>query len=165
MGRHRDLEWVACRLHRRLGHPLKLLKSDIQAAYRSCPIRTEDLRFEHILIRGASSELLVSEQFVMPFAAVGAVYAWDRLGSAVTAILIEKFLVPCIRYVHDLFWTDFEESSEDCRKMVMEVVSLLGFTLEPEKTPLPFDSHDILGITTSLKVITAIFISPSFQML
>ncbi len=153
MGRHHDLDWVARRLHRRLGHRLKLLKSDFRAAYRSCPILSEDLKFSHILIRGASGELLVSEQFAMPFGAVGAVYAWDRLGSAITAILIDHLLVPCIRYVDDLFWVDFEETSLECREMVMEIVGLLGFTLEPDKTPLPSDSLDILGITTSLKII------------
>ena len=153
MGRHHDLDWVVRRLHRRLGHRMKLLKSDFKAAYRSCPICVKDLKFAHILVRGASGELLVSEQYAMPFGAVGAVYAWDRLGSAITAILIDLLLVPCIRYVDDLFWADLEESSLDCRSMVMEIVSLLGFTLEPDKTPLPSDSLDILGITTSLKMI------------
>ncbi|CAE8619818.1 unnamed protein product [Polarella glacialis] len=151
MGRHHDLEWVV--RHLRLGHKLKLLKSDFKAAYLGCPIRTCDLKFAHILIRGLSNELLVSEQFAMPFGAVGAVYAWDRLGAAITAVLIDMFLVPCSRYVDDLFWAEFEESATECRETVIEVVSLLGFTLEPSKTPAPSDSLDILGVATSLETI------------
>jgi hypothetical protein len=91
MGRHHDLEWVVRHLNIRLGHKLKLLKSDFKAAYRGSPIRTCDLKFAHILIRGPSNELLVSKQFAMPFGAVGAVYAWDRLGAAITAVLIDMF--------------------------------------------------------------------------
>jgi hypothetical protein len=86
----------------------------------------------------------------MPFGAVGAVYAWDRVGAAVSAILRDWFLVPVVRYVDDLFWAEVDESAESCRELVLEVVSLLGFTLEPSKTPLPSRSLDILGVTVSL---------------
>ena len=73
----------------------------------------------------------------MPFGAVAAVYAWDRLGAALSSVLREMFLIPVIRYVDDLFWLDFSETSTSCRLLALEVVALLGFILEETKTPPP----------------------------
>jgi hypothetical protein len=150
MGRHSDLEWILRELSARLRLPLRLLKSDFKAAFRGCPILTEHLEFSHILLLDPSGDVFTSQQYAMPFGAVGAVYAWDRVGAAISAILRDWFLVPVVRYVDDLFWAEVDESAESCREQVLEVVSLLGFTLEPSKTPLPSKSLDILGVTVSL---------------
>jgi hypothetical protein len=79
------------------------------------------------------------------------VYAWDRVGAAVSAILRDYFMIPVVRYVDDLFWAETEESATSCRQLVLDIVSLLGFTLEPSKTPEPSTSLDILGVTVSLQ--------------
>ncbi len=150
MGRHSDLLWMLRELSSKLRLPLRLLKSDFKAAYRGCPIRSDHLDFANILLLHPSGDLFFSQQFAMPFGAVGAVYAWDRVGAAISAILRDYFLVPVVRYVDDLFWAETEMSADSCRTLVLEVVSLLGFTLEPSKTPLASESLDILGVTVSL---------------
>ncbi len=118
--------------------------------YRGCPILTEHLEFANILLLDSAGDLFYSQQFAMPFGAVGAVYAWDRVGAAISAILRDYFLVPVVRYVDDLFLAETEASADSYRSLVLEVVSLLGFTLEPSKTPPASTSLDILGVTVSL---------------
>jgi hypothetical protein len=60
-------------------------------------------------------------------------------------------MIPVVRYVDDLFWAETEDSAISCRQLVLDIVSLLGFTLEPSKTPEPLTSLDILGVTVSLQ--------------
>ena len=86
----------------------------------------------------------------MPFGAVVAVYAWDRLGGAITFLLQQVLLLPTARYVDDLFWVDFSCCAPDTSRMALELVSLLGFTLEPGKTPPPASCLDVLGVSVSL---------------
>ena len=86
----------------------------------------------------------------MPFGAVSAVYAWDRLGGALAAILQHFLIIPCSRYVDDLFWADFSASAADGCLHAPRLVSLLGFTLAPDKTPPAAQTQDVLGISTSL---------------
>jgi hypothetical protein len=150
MGRLSDLAHVVSILAA-AGHiDLKLLKSDFAAAYRGCPILSEHLDLASIIIRAPDGSLHVSAQLAMPFGAVAAVYAWDRLGAALSGILQVMFNIPCSRYVDDLFWADFSSCAEETRSMAIEVISLLGFTLAIDKTPSPAPSQDVLGVTVTL---------------
>ena len=132
------------------GFPLSLLKSDFSSAYRGCPILTAHLKFSRVLLKDENGNLVTSEQYAMPFGAVSAVYAWDRLGGALAAILQHFLVIPCSRYVDDLFWADYSASSEFGRTSALELVSLLGFTLAKDKTPPAASSQDVLGISTTL---------------
>ena len=68
-------------------------------------------RFADIaLVHPESAEVWIGTQNAMPFGAVAAVYAWDRMGAAVTAILRRLFCFPVLRYVDDLFSVDRPES-------------------------------------------------------
>ena len=73
----------------------------------------------------------------MPFGAVSAVYAWDRLGEALTTILRRVFLFPASRYVDDLFMPVWASISKESRSILFEVVEILGAVLSHEKTPPP----------------------------
>ena len=86
----------------------------------------------------------------MPFGAVAAVYAWDRVGSALTEILRQGMLLPVDRYVDDLFWPDWATISSDTRALVLLLMDHIGFRLDPEKTATPADSMDLLGINQSI---------------
>ena len=46
----------------------------------------------------------MATQYAMPFGAVAAVYAWDRVWAAITAILRAYLGLPDLRFVDDLFW-------------------------------------------------------------
>ena len=74
----------------------------------------------------------------MPFGAVGAVYSWDRLGSAVQAIIAVLLLSIMGRYVDDLFTAEFCQLAWSARGCVIELVHLLGLSLSlGDKSPLP----------------------------
>jgi hypothetical protein len=91
--------------------PLVLAKADFSKAYRCCPISAEHLPFADVILRG-SSGVLRSTQWAMPFGAIAAVYAWDRVGEAVVAILRRGLALPVSRYVDDLFWPDWASISD-----------------------------------------------------
>ena len=149
MGRISDLEFVA-RLLSTTGEPLVLLKSDFKAAYRSLPIQEAHLDLARVLFRDCEGAVLESTQLAMPFGGVASVFAWDRLGAALAAILQELLLILCPRYVDDLFWADFLIAADGGRLAALELVTLLGFTLEERKTPMPAPCQDILGVRVSL---------------
>jgi len=87
----------------------------------------------------------------MPFGSIAAVYAWDRVAHAVV-YAIEKYLhVSVNRYVDDLFGVTFKRHAEDVRKMILRLVTLCGFTLEPSKTPEPSPGMVVLGVHLKLK--------------
>ena len=81
---------------------------------------------------------------------MAAVYAWDRLGEALTAILRDVFLFPVSRYVDDLFFTFFSEIAPEARDILLEAVGLRGAVLAPEKTPAPAHAQVILGVQIAL---------------
>ena len=151
MGRISDLAWGVNRLSSLVSEPLLLAKSDFSNAYRHCPIRSEDLDLAHILLKDGQGRLFQSQQFAMPFGAVAAVYAWDRLGSSIASIVLELLDIPVNRYVDDLFWVDFADIASESRDILLEVVSLLGLTLAVDKTPAPASSQEVLGVACSLK--------------
>ena len=148
-GRLSDLEYAVQSLHC-AGKDVVLLKSDFKSAYRGCPIRTSHLEWANILVNSPTGPK-VTTSWAMPFGAVGAVYAWDRLGSAVAAVLRSFFLVPVSRYVDDLFWAESSDTAHESRDLVMEVVHELGLTIEVSKTPMPAKSQDILGVRVEVR--------------
>ena len=152
MGSISDLVESARRLH--AAQPLEglhVLKSDFQAAYRSCPILPERVSLANILVRDpATGTVSASAQWAMPFGAVSAVYAWDRLGEAITAILRKVFLFPASRYVDDLFMPVWASISAETREILLEVVDIFGAVLSPAKTPPPSAQMTVLGILVSV---------------
>ena len=126
---------------------LSIVKSDFKAAYRSCPIRPSHNRLAGILVRDPSSgRVFYTRQLAMPFGAVSAVYAWDRLGEAFSAILREVFLIPVSRYVDDLFFVIFSDIARESRRILLDVIGLFGAVLSPEKTPRPSPQQVVLGV-------------------
>ena len=74
----------------------------------------------------------------------------DRLGAFLTAVLTDPFYIPASRYVDDLFLIDYSECADEARAIMLEVVNLLGFTLEEAKTPPPSFTQDILGVKVEI---------------
>ena len=133
------------------GEDIDLLKSDFKAAYRSCPIKTEHLPLTRIAAWDPEGQrYLETQHFAMPFGALSAVYAWDRLGACLTAILSRALAVPICRYVDDLFMAAYHSGASELRSQILEVIELLGFTLEEEKTPEPSGEQTILGINVKV---------------
>ena len=151
MGRISDVLGTAATISGRSGRKMLLLKSDFKAAYRCCPISKAHLQYADILVQDpVSGDVLEATQFAMPFGAVAAVYAWDRLGEAIVRIIEYVLVVAVGRYVDDLFMADFEQTADELRSLLLELVSLLGLTLEESKTPSPADTLEILGVEIAL---------------
>ena len=132
--------------------PLHVVKSDFRSAYRCVPISAGHLPFSQVLIPDpASGQLYVALQLAMPFGAIGAVYAWDRLASLVTAILRRLFSLPVIRYVDDLFLLFPAAAASEARGVLVEVVTLLGLVLDPVKTPEASPSEVVLGVRVTCR--------------
>ena len=157
MDRTSDL-WATARILR--SWDLLLSKSDFAAAYRSCPIDPLDHCLSSFLFYLETSpdvfETRVSTQYAMPFGAVGAVYAWDRLGGGVTALLRRLLLLPTGRYVDDLFWIDESSIAAPSRSLVMRFVTALGLQLAADKTPPPSKVMPLLGIQLSVEDIDGV---------
>ena len=104
MGRISDVLACASLLSGRNGRNVNLLRSDFKAAYRCCPIAAHHREYAHILVQDPSTGTVwEAMQLAMPFGAVAAVYAWNRLAAAVVRIIEYVLLVPVGRYVDDLF--------------------------------------------------------------
>ena len=129
------------------GRKVVLVKTDFVGAYRVCPVLTAHLPYADILFwdeeRGGVSE---ATQHAMPFGAVAAVYAWDRLAEVLTSIITWVTLLPCNRYVDDIFACTLAAIAALQRKSALELVALLGLRLDPEKTPPPSPNMEILGV-------------------
>ena len=80
-------------------------KTDFKSAFRHCPVAPEHYRYSGVLLSDPESgRAYVAHQKAMPFGAIASVYAWDRVGAAVTAILRHFLGAAVLRYVDDLFW-------------------------------------------------------------
>ena len=147
MGRVHDTVYCAKDLVRSGQTDLKYIKSDFKSAYRVCPIAKSDLQWSDVVFFCPDKiRWFLSKQLAMPFGAVGAVYAWDRVGFVLTFILSILLLVPFSRFVDDIFAIVPSEDAVTIRMYMLEVVSLLGFVLELEKTPVPSPLQVILGV-------------------
>ncbi|MCP3913923.1 MAG: hypothetical protein GY711_00025, partial [bacterium] len=141
-----DLVAQVDRLHRaQPGRPVRLVKADFSSAYRSCPVAPDHLDFAQVLValRGQVSR---SVQWAMPFGAVAAVYAWDRLAALVTAAACRGLVLAVNRYVDDLFFVDFADTAVASRQRLFALAERLGLVLAVEKTPEPSVSLEILGV-------------------
>ena len=125
----------------------EFIKSDFTAAYRSCPIHPDHYAFTDILVTHPElASIWVSAQKAMPFGAIAAVYAWDRLGAALTHILSNNLSIPLCRYVDDLFTVLPASLAKASRQAILETIDKFGFQLDPEKTPIPSSNMIILGV-------------------
>ena len=153
MGRIQDLIQVTrILLCSQFDEPLGFCKADFQSAYRNCPIRSEHLQFAKVTFKDTfSNEFLQSVHYCMPFGAIAAVYAWDRLAEAVQWAIASTILLPVSRYVDDLFSPTFLKYKEEIQSFFIEFGQLVGIIIDPKKTPIPSEEETILGVTVKLK--------------
>ena len=147
VGRVSDVVHTSKVLVRHGRQDLVFLKSDFKSAYRTCPIKKEHLKWADVVVQCPVTRMFfMSTQYAMPFGAVGAVYAWDRVADLITTILSILLLLPLSRFVDDIFCCVPREGAAQCRLWMKEIVYLLGFVLDEGKTPLPSSIQTILGV-------------------
>ena len=147
VGRVSDVVHTSKVLVRHGRQDLVFLKSDFKSAYRICPIKKKHLKWADVVVQcPVTRAFFMSTQYAMPFGAVGAVYAWDRVADLITTILSILLLLPLSRFVDDIFCCIPREGAAQCRLWMKEIVYLLGFVLDEDKTPLPSSIQTILGV-------------------
>ena len=79
--------------------PVRFSEDDFVGAYKTFPLRLQDLELAVAVRRDASSSPRTLQLHCCPFGAVASVHAWHRFGAAVQCILANLFLVVYARYV------------------------------------------------------------------
>ena len=136
--------------------PVRFRKDDFVGAYKTLPLRLEDLQLAVTVWRDASGSLRTLQLHCCPFGAVASVHAWHRIGAAVQCILANLFLVVYARYVDDLFSLDEVEQPDLvsdfigptgtatlARRVIQE---LLGWELDAEKAVTNANVFVALGV-------------------
>ena len=152
MGKIDDLVLSAKRMTKSGKTDLVIGKSDFRAAYRACPILPEHRRYSRTCVFDPDNDRFYETyQRAMPFGAVGAVYAWDRVGQMAQFVICAVLGLPVHRYVDDLFFVLPRHDAQSVVDQMVRLVSLLGLCLEEEKTPPPAVSQVVLGVELSVK--------------
>ena len=85
------------------GYDVKFRKEDFTGAYKTLPLRGDELDLAVAVLKAADDDVAALQLFCCSFGAVGSVHAWHRLGAAVQQTLAKLFAIPYARYVDDLF--------------------------------------------------------------
>ena len=135
---------------------VRFREDDFVGAYKTLPLRLEDLQLAVTVWRDASGSLRTLQLHCCPFGAVASVHAWHRLGAAVQCILANLFLVVYARYVDDLFSLDEVEQPDlvsdfigptGTATLARQVIQeLLGWELDAEKAVTNANVFVALGV-------------------
>ena len=136
--------------------PVRFRKDDFVGAYKTLPLRLEDLVLAVTVWRDAGGRLRTLQLHCCPFGAVASVHAWHRLGAAVQCILANLFLVVYARYVDDLFSLDEVEEPELASEFIgptgtatlarRVIQELLGWELDAGKAVTNANVFVALGV-------------------
>ena len=75
----------------------------------------------------------------------------DRVAHAIVHVIEHYLKISVNRYVDDIFGVIPRRFSSSIRTMILKLVTLCGFTLEPSKTPDPAAGMVVLGVYNKLK--------------
>ena len=155
---HDTLDVLVALLHSAGGsrRPVRFRKNDFVSAYKTIPLRLDDLELAVTVWRDASGSLQTLQLHCCPFGAVASVHAWHHLGAAVQCILANLFPVVYARYVDDFFSLDEVEQPDFksefigptgtatlARRVLQE---LLGWELDAEKAVTNANVFVALGV-------------------
>ena len=106
-----------------------LIKADFKGAYRTVPIDPSHHALAGILVFNTdNNSWATTTQHALPFGALSAVYGWERVGAALTAIL-RHIGIPALRYVDDLFYSVPQQLGDLARDIMERVILALGWLL------------------------------------
>ena len=162
---HDTLDVLAALLHYfgGSGQRIRFRKDDFVGAYKTLPLRADDLDLAFAVWRDAHGQMRALRLLCCPFGAVSSVHAWHRVGAAVQCILANLFAVVYARYVDDLFSLDAVEDgitdSASCfigptgtaRLARFVIQDLLGWDLDEEKRVTDARTFVALGVEVSFE--------------
>ena len=77
------------------------MKADVKSAFSRIPVAPEH-RWACGVAFKVAEQVYISMHASCPFGAVASVHAWERIGAAITHIVINFFKIALLRYVDDL---------------------------------------------------------------
>ena len=156
---HDTLDVLVALLHSAGGSrkPVRFRKDDFVSAYKTLPLRLDDLELAVTVWRDASGSPRTLQLHCCPFGAVASVHAWHRLGGCCAVVFWPTcFLGFYARYVDDLFSLDEVEQPDFksefigptgtatlARRVIQE---LLGWELDAEKAVTNANVFVALGV-------------------
>jgi hypothetical protein len=103
-------------------------KADIDAAFRRIPIKPEHRWLAWIVFAGADG-VYAAGHLAMPFGAIAAVHAWERVGAFFRHIARRILKLPALRFVDDFFAADRKDSVGTAKNCLARIVrAILGPT-------------------------------------
>ena len=135
-----------------------LRKDDVSGAFKTLPLRREDLPCAIAVLPDSVKEGKAIQLFTCPFGAKSSVLSWHRVGDAFQRILLRLFAVVNPRFVDDHFGVDEEDDAETlvspvavadlCRWVIQD---LLGWQLDEDKAVTAAPSAVVLGVLVSFE--------------
>jgi hypothetical protein len=145
------------------GGKVRLRKDDFVGAYKTLPLKTDELDLAVAIIKVAGGKVRALQLLSCPFGAVGSVHAWHRVGAAIQFILAKLFGVAYPRYVDDLFgadvvqpneqegpYTDFATPTGTAELVRWVIQGLLGWDLDGDKEVTDAETMRVLGVEVSI---------------
>ena len=124
----------------------KVGKDDFVGAFKTvCPAGNQAWLMWCLVYDTDASTWRVSELLTQPFGAIGGVYGWWRCAQAIKAIATRLFFMVLFIYVDDTFMVDVKENADQAKRMFRELVNLLGWELDAEKSAGMSRSIPLLG--------------------
>ena len=119
-----DLLRALAKAHEQLGLVFRLFKADIDAAYRRVPVMREHWWACAVvfLFEGVP---WVTVHKAMPFGALAAVHAWERIGALLTKIGRKLLRISLFRYVDDFFGCERPALVEHALGCLVRLLKLL----------------------------------------
>ena len=135
----------------------QLLKIDIDSAFRRVPIRPAHRWAAYVGFVHKGTTCLAGH-LSMPFGAASSVFAWDRVGAAITKIARVILKIPLLRYVDDMFSAERAECVVHCRDCVVRLVkALLGAGSVSAKKVCSGLPLEVLGVSIDADTCGAVF--------
>ena len=107
-----------------MGRTPAMFKADIDSAYRRIPICKEHWWAAAVVFFWMGQPWVASHR-AMPFGALAAVHAWERIGALITKIAVKLLKLVCFRYVDDFFGCERPELVEHSLSCLVRLIRLL----------------------------------------
>ena len=125
---------------------VKVGLEDFKSAFKTvAPVEDQRWLMYALVWDSDENRWVVVELLTMPFGAVGGVLSWYRCAMAQRAIMRRLFEMIVCYYVDDVHVIDVDELADEAGALFRDVMNLLGWELDPEKSQAMGDEVRSLG--------------------
>ena len=139
-------------LHERFGSSLYIGTEDMQGAYRQIPLPDSQVAISITGVYNPNKDCVdLFEMYGQPFGAGHAVPNFYRLAEWACRLLCRAFSLVIDHFFDDFFYIDRPACCKVSMFCVQQAFSLLGLTLDPEKSQVPAEVSHVLGVAFNLQ--------------